>query len=117
MTENNGSFVVMVGAGIDQICNELTLTPFVRTQCMEMSNEVKPEASVSVSQLTANAIACAIVSIVHKDAQMKGRVTRHLPDKRIGSVFGMTGTSVVHNRHMVNSVRSNNVKFAEAFNQ
>ena len=116
MTENNSSFVVMVGAGINQICDELTLTPFVRTQCIEVSNEVKPEANVSVSQPIANAIACAIVSIVHRDAQIKGRVARHLPDKMIGNVFGMTSNSVVHNRHLVNSVRSNNVKFAEAFN-
>jgi hypothetical protein len=116
MTENKGSFVVMVGAGINQICDKLTLTPFVRTQCIEMSNEVKPEANVSISQPIANAIACAIVSIVNRDAQMKGRVTRHLPDKMIGNVFGMTSISVVHNRHLINSVRGNNAKFAEAFN-
>jgi hypothetical protein len=115
MTENNGSFAGMVGAGINQICNELTLTPFVRTQCIEMSNEVKPGTNVSITQPTANAIACAIVSIVHRDAQMKGRVARHLPDKMIGNVFGMTGVSVVHNRHLINSVRSSSVKFAEAY--
>lgn len=117
MSQNSGSFAAMVGAGINHICDELTLTPFVRTQCIEMSNEVKPGTSVSISQPVANAIACAIVSIVHRDAQTKGRVTRHLPDRMIGNVFGMTGISVVRNRHLINSVRSNNAKFAETFSQ
>jgi len=75
-----------------------------------MSSIVTSNESAEMTQPIANAIACAIVSIVHEDAKRKGRVTRHLPDRMIGNVFGVSGVSVVYNKRLVNAVRSGNPK-------
>jgi hypothetical protein len=106
MTEN--SSFQKVDASINQICDSLKLTQFVRTECIKVSNDVTPKEGMA--QPIANAIACAIVSIVHEDAKRKGRVSQHLPDKAIGNVFGLSGVSVVYNKRLVNSVRSGNPK-------
>jgi hypothetical protein len=109
MTDNNTPFR-RVDASINQICDALKLTSFVRTECMKVSNDVTPKEGTGMAQPTANAIACAIVSIVHEDAKRKGRVTQHLPDKTIGNVFGLSGVSIVYNKRLINSVRSGNSK-------
>ena len=108
MTEN--SSFQKVDASINQICDSLKLTTFVRTECIKVSNDVTPKEDTGMGQPIANAIACAIVSIVHEDAKRKGRVAQHLPDKAIGNIFGLSGVSVVYNKRLVNSVRSGNVK-------
>jgi hypothetical protein len=109
MTENSSPFQ-KVDASINQICDTLKLTPFVRTECIKVSNDVTPKEGADMAPSIANAIACAIVSIVHEDAKRKGRVAQHLPDKAIGNVFGLSGVSVVYNKRLINSVRSGNSK-------
>jgi hypothetical protein len=97
------TFPAKVEASIDHVCDELKLTPFVRTKCVEMSK--KSTATQDEKILDADGVACAIVSIVHEDARRNGRVTRHLPNKMIGKVLGMDGVTVVHNIHLFNSRR------------
>jgi hypothetical protein len=75
-----------------------------------MSSEMTPKEVTEMAQSTANAIACAIVSIVHEEAKRKGRVTQHMPDKKIGDVFGLSGVSIVYNKRLINSVRSGKSK-------
>lgn len=104
MHENGNSFA-KVDASINQICDALKLAPFVRSRCLEVSGEVKPKEA-DIDQPVANAVACAIVSIVHEEARRKGRADKHLPDRVIGGVFGISGKSVVYNRHLVNGIRS-----------
>jgi len=104
MSENSGSFSVQVDAGINHICDELGLISFVRAKCIEMSSKVKPKQGVNITKPIANAIACAIVSIVHEESKRKGRVGRHLPDKIIGKVFGLNSVAVVYNKRLINSV-------------
>lgn len=100
--------MVKVDAGINHICDELKLTSFVRAKCIEMSGEVKPKQDAGVTGPVANAIACAIVSIVHGEAKRNGRVGRHLPDRIIGRVFGMNSVAVVYNKRLINSVIGGN---------
>jgi hypothetical protein len=104
MSENSGSFSGQVDASINQICDELGLISFVRAKCIELSNKIKPERGGNITKPIANAIACAVVSIVHEESKRKGRVGRHLPDRIIGKVFGLNGVAVVHNKRLVNSV-------------
>jgi hypothetical protein len=104
MSENNSSFSVQVDASINHICDELGLISFVRAKCIEMSNKIKPKQGVNITKPIANAIACAVVSIVHEESKRKGRVGRHLPDRIIGKVFGLNGVAVVYNKHLINSV-------------
>jgi hypothetical protein len=47
MTENKGSFIIMVATGINQKCGLFEDGLLCRIKCVEMSNEVKPEANVS----------------------------------------------------------------------
>ncbi len=103
MSENSGSFSVQVDASINHICDELGLIAFVRAKCIELSNKIKPERAVNITTPIANAIACAIVSIVHEESKRKGRIARHLPDRIIGKVFGLNSVSVVYNKRLVNS--------------
>ena len=109
MTESSSPFVVAIGAGINRICDELKLTPFVRAKCNEMCSKIEPKEKAKISDPVANAIACAIVSIVHEDAKRNGRVGKHLPDRVIGKVFGLSSITVVHNKHLVNSVISSSL--------
>jgi hypothetical protein len=100
------SFSVKVEASINHLCNELKLSPLVRTKCIEMSNEVKPKQEIDVSDPVANSVACAIISIVHEDAWRKHRVPQHLPDRMIGQVYGMNSAAVVYNKHLLSKVMS-----------
>lgn len=104
MSENSGSFSVQVDAGINHICDELGLISFVRAKCIEMSSKIKPKQSVNITKPIANAIACAVVSIVHEESKRKGRVGQHLPDRIIGRVFGLNSVAVVYNKRLINSV-------------
>jgi hypothetical protein len=106
MSENSGSFSVQVDASINHICNELKLISFVRAKCIEMSGKIKPKQGVNITKPIANAIACAVVSIVHEESKRRGRVARHLPDRIIGKVFGLNSIAVVYNKHLINSVIS-----------
>lgn len=103
MSKNSG-FSVQVDASINQICDELGLISFVRAKCIEMCSKIKPKQGVNITKPIANAIACAVVSIVHEESKRKGRVGRHLPDRIIGKVFGLNSVTVVYNKRLVNSV-------------
>ena len=104
--ENAGSFPVLVNASINRICDELGLIAFVRTRCIELSGTLAQKQLAKITQPIANAIACAIVSIVNDESRRKGTVDRHLPDRIIGKVYGLNGVSVVYNKRLINSVIS-----------
>jgi hypothetical protein len=105
---STSSFEAKVDESINHICDKLKLTAFVRAKCIEMCTKVKPKESAKISDQTANAVACAIVSIVHEDAKRNGRVDRHLPDRIIGKLFGLTSTGVVYNKRLINRIRTPN---------
>lgn len=104
--ENNESFPVLVNASINRISDELGLIAFVRARCIEVSGKLAQKQLAKITQPTANAIACAIVSIVNDESRRKGRVGNHLPDRIIGKVFRLNGVSVVYNKRLINSVIS-----------
>lgn len=104
MSENKGSFSVLVDASINHICDVVGLTSFVRARCIEMSGKITPKQVVNVTKPIANAIACGVVSIVHEESKRKGRVSQHLPDRIIGRVFGFNSVAVVYNKRQLNSV-------------
>lgn len=99
-----GAYEVRVTSAIDHICNELKLTAFVRAKCIELCSRVKPKENAKVSDPAAKAIACAIVSIVHEEAMRHGRVDRHLPDRIVGKIFGLTSIGVVYNKRLINKI-------------
>jgi hypothetical protein len=103
---NSASFQVLVNASINQICDDLGLIAFIRTKSIELSDKLAPKQSADIAKPIADAIACAIVSIVNEESRRKGRVDRHLPDRIIGGVFGLKGTSLVYNKRLVYSVIS-----------
>ena len=94
----------MVDAGINHLCDILRLSTFVRAKCIEMSGRVRPEQDSILAAPVANAIASAIVSLVHEDARRNGRVQKHLPDRIIAKAVGLNAVTVVYNRHLINSV-------------
>ena len=103
---NSASFPVLVDASINKICDALGLIAFVRTKCIELSGKLAPKQLANITKPIAEGIACAIVSIVNEESKRKGRVARHLPDRIIGSVFGLKGISVVYNKRLIHSVIS-----------
>ena len=103
---NSSAFEVKVDEGINHICDKLKLTSLVRAKCIELCTKVKPKESADVSAPAANAVACAIVSIVHDEAKRNGRVSHHLPDRIIGKIFGLTSVAVVYNKRLVNTIRT-----------
>ena len=107
MSQDAGHFSKMVDAGINHLCDVLKLSPFVRAKCIEMSARVRPDQDSVLTAPVANAVASAIVSLVHEDARRNGRVQKHLPDRIIARVVGLNAVAVVHNRHLINSVLAN----------
>lgn len=99
-----GAFEVKVADAINHICDELKLTEFVRAKCIELCNRLKPKENAKVSDPAAKAVACAIVSIVHEEAMRHGRVDRHLPDRIIGKIFGLTSVGVVYNKRLISKI-------------
>ena len=100
-----------IHAGIDKICSKLDLDRFVRSRCFELADYLKQESNNSkqgqnISESVANAIACALVSIAHREAWQMHRVSRYLPDRNIGKLYGMSSSAVVYNRHLISSVIS-----------
>lgn len=102
--DTTDSFSAQVDASVNRICDELDLISFVRAKCVELASKIKPKQGVNTTKPIANAIACAIVSIVHEESLRKGRVRQHLPNKLIGKVFGLNSVSVVYNKRLINSV-------------
>jgi hypothetical protein len=100
-----------IHVSVDQICSKLDLDHFVRSRCFELADYLKQDSnnskqSQNISESIANAIACALVSIAHREAWQMHRVSRYLPDRNIGKLFGMSSSAVVYNRHLISSVIS-----------
>jgi hypothetical protein len=98
-----------MGASIEHICTELDLPPIVKQKSIEFLNLVQPETAtgggvVDVSESVANAVACAIVSMAHEELWKIHRVPRHLPDRIVGRIYGLSSATVVYNKHLISSV-------------
>jgi hypothetical protein len=70
-----------------------------------MSGEMEKQGDAGLTGSPTNAVACSIVSVVHEEAYLQGRVSRHLPDKMMGNVFGMDSADITRSKHMMNSRR------------
>lgn len=103
MSQSNNSALAKVDAGINKLCDELKLSSFIRTKCLEMSSGMEKEGGVGLTGSEASAVACSVLSIVHEDARRRGRVEKHLPDRMIGEVFGMDSGAIVKSKHIMNS--------------
>ncbi len=93
---------------IDHICSELKLAQLVRLRSFELSNYLKPESSDGIQsdipESVINAVACAVVSMAHEEALRTHRVSRHLPDRIIGKIFGLSSSAVVRNKQLISLV-------------
>ena len=65
------------------------MVSYVMINCVEMSNG-ETGASVNIYWPSANAIASDVVSIAHRDAQIKVSEPLLFPDKINGKVFGVS---------------------------
>lgn len=99
----NKSTLSKVNDGINELCDKLKLTSFVREKCLEMSGRLEKQGGAGLTGSPTNAVACSIVSVVHEEAHRMGRVTKHLSDKMIGNVFGMDSADITRSKHIMNS--------------
>jgi len=95
--------------GITHICSELNLPFIVKEESLKLATLLQPEIaagtdSVKVPESVANAVACAIVSLTHEELWKRHRVTRHLPDRIIGRLYGLSSAAVVYNKHLIGTV-------------
>lgn len=97
------STLLKVNDGINELCDKLKLTPFIREKCLEMSGRLEKQGGAGLTGSPTNAVACSIVSVVHEEARRRGRVTRHLPDGMIGKVFDMDSADITRSKHIMNS--------------
>jgi hypothetical protein len=106
VSQRNNQTLTKVDEGINQLCDKLKLTPFVREKCLELSGKLEKEGGAGLTGSPTNAVACSIVSIVHEEAHRSGRVAVHLTDKMIGKVFGMDSADITRSKHIMNSRRA-----------
>jgi hypothetical protein len=97
-----------VRASIDHICSELELDQIVKSGCIELSRYLEPLHSGDntpdeIPESLANAVACALVSLAHEEAWRMHRVPKHLPDRIIGKLYGLSSAAVVYNRRLISS--------------
>jgi hypothetical protein len=97
-----------VMASIDHICSELKLDQIIKSRCSELSRYLEPLHSGDrthdeIPESLANAVACALVSIAHEEAWQMHRVPKHLPDRIIGKLYGLSSSAVVYNRRLISS--------------
>jgi hypothetical protein len=101
-------FDARIQANIDHICSELKLAQLVRLRSVELSNYLKPESGDGnqndIPESVTDAVACAVVSMAHEEALRMHRVSRHLPDRIIGRLYGLSSSAVVRNKQLINSV-------------
>ena len=101
-------FDARIQASIDHICSELKLAQLVRLRSFELSNYLKPEGGDGIQndipESVIDAVACAVVSMAHEEALRMHRVSRHLPDRIIGRLYGLSSSAVVRNKQLINSV-------------
>ncbi len=102
MSQRN-STLSKVNDGINELCDKLKLTPFVREKCLEMSGRLEKQGGAGLTGSPTNAVACSIVSVVHEEAHRQGRVAKHLPDRMIGIVFGMDSADITRSKHIMSS--------------
>lgn len=104
----SSGFDTRIQASIDHICSELKLAQPVRLRSFKLSNYLKPESSDGIQndipESVINAVACAVVSMAHEEALRMHRVSRHLPDRIIGSLYGLSSSAVVRNKQLISSV-------------
>jgi hypothetical protein len=95
-------------SSVNHICSELNLNQLVESRCLELLNYLKPGSNdkkpEQIPNSVADAIACAVVSMAHEEAWKMHRVPRHLPDRIIGKIFGLSSSAVVYNKRLINSV-------------
>lgn len=109
VSDQNTKFSLsLVNDSINQICDQLQLSAFVRTGCIELCSRVMSGHASEITKPIGNAVACAIVSIVHEESKRKGRVSKHLPDRIVGNVFGLSSVSVVYNKRLINTAIGGN---------
>lgn len=104
----SSGFDTRIQASIDHICSELKLAQLVRSRSFEFSNYLKPESGDEINSdiigSVINAVACAVVSMAHEEALRMHRVSRHLPDRIIGRLYGLSSSAVVRNKQLISSV-------------
>ena len=104
----SSGFDTRIQVSIDHICSELKLAQLVRLRSFELSNYLKPESSDGIQsdipESVINAVACAVVSMAHEEALRTHRVSRHLPDRIIGKLFGLSSSAVVRNKQLISLV-------------
>lgn len=104
----SSGFDTRIQARIDHICSELKLAQLVRSRSFEFSNYLKPESGDEINsdilESVINAVACAVVSMAHEEALRMHRVSRHLPDRIIGRLYGLSSSAVVRNKQLIGSV-------------
>ncbi len=104
----SSGFDTRIQASIDHICSELKLAQPVRLRSFELSNYLKPESGDGIQndipESVINAVACALVSMAHEEALRMHRVSRHLPDRFIGRLYGLSSSAVVRNKQLISSV-------------
>lgn len=104
----SSGFDTRIQASVDHICSELKLGQLIRLRSFDLSNYLKPETSdgvhSNVPESVINAVACAVVSMAHEEALRMHRVSRHLPDRIIGRLYGLSSSSVVRNKQLISAV-------------
>lgn len=104
----SSGFDTRIQARIDHIFSELKLAQLVRSRSFEFSNYLKPESGDEINSdilgSVINAVACAVVSMAHEEALRMHRVSRHLPDRIIGRLYGLSSSAVVRNKQLISSV-------------
>jgi hypothetical protein len=104
----SSGFDTRIQASVDHICSELKLAQLVRLRSFELSKDLKPETSdgihSDIPESVINAVACALVSMAHEEALRMHRVSRHLPDRIIGRLYGLSSSAVVRNKQLISAV-------------
>ena len=103
----SSGFDTRIQARIDHICSELKLGQLVRSRSFEFSSYLKPESGDEINSdilgSVINAVACAVVPMAHEEALRIHRVSRHLPDRIIGRLYGLSSSAVVRNKQLISS--------------
>ena len=97
-----------IEVSIDHICSELKLDQNIKLRCSELARILGPIAGGEsgkhiIPDSVANAVACSLVSLAHEELWRSRRITRHLPDRIIGKLYGLSSSAVVYNKRLINS--------------
>ena len=97
-----------IEVSIDYICSELKLDQSIKFGCIELARMLGliaggDSGTHDIPDSVANALACSLVSLAHQELWRSRRVTRHLPDRVIGKLYGLSSSAVVYNKRLINS--------------